>query len=147
MDLKDLLAITGKPGLYKTVGQNKTSLIVESLNDGKKMPVYSAHKISALEDISIYTYEKDVPLRQVFIKIYEKEDGGKAIDHKASAKELKEYMTEVLPDFDEERVYTSDLKKIFNWYNNLHDNDLLKAEEKAEESEEKEVSADSDSEE
>ncbi len=143
MDLKDLLAITGKPGLYKTVGQNKTSLIVESLNDGKKMPVYSAHKISALEDISIYTYEEDVPLKEVFGKIYEKEDGGKAISHKSSSAELKSYMTEVLPDFDEDRVYTSDLKKIFSWYNNLHDNNLLnKAEEASEE-----PSTDSDSEE
>jgi len=144
MDLKDLLAITGKPGLYKTVGQNKTSLIVESLNDGKKMPVYSAHKISALEDISIYTYEEDVPLKQVFGKIYEKENGGKAISHKSSANELRGYMQEVLPDYDEDRVYTSDLKKIFNWYNNLHDNDLLKVEATAAE---EDKAADSDSEE
>lgn len=143
MNLKDLLAITGKPGLYKTVGQNKTSLIVESLNDGKKMPVYSAHKISALEDISIYTYEEDIPLKVVFGKIFEKEEGGKAIDHKSSSAELKSYMSEVLPDYDEDRVYTSDLKKIFNWYNNLHDNDLLSREEE----ENEETPADSDSEE
>lgn len=125
MELKDLLSISGKPGLYKTVGQNKNSLIVESLTDGKKIPVYSAHKISALEDISIYTYEEDIPLKEVFTKILEKEDGGKAIDHKSSAAELKAYMNEVLPDFDEDRVYTSDLKKIFGWYNNLHENGFL----------------------
>lgn len=126
MDLKDLLAITGKPGLYKTVGQNKSSLIVESLTDGKKMPVYSANKISALEDISIYTYEEDIPLKKVFSLIAEKENGGKAISHNASAEELRNYMSEVLPDFDQERVYTSDIKKIFNWYNNLHENNLIK---------------------
>ena len=125
MELKDLLSISGKPGLYKMVAQNKTSLIVESLIDGKKMPVYSANKISALEDISIYTYEEDIPLASVFQKIWDKENGGKAIDHKSQGGELKSYMTEVLPDYDEDRVYTSDLKKIFNWYNNLHENNLL----------------------
>ncbi len=125
MDLKDLLAISGKPGLYKTVGQNKNSLIVESLIDKKKMPVYSAHKISALDDISIYTYEEDIPLKEVFIKIAEKENGGKAISHKSSAAELKAYMSEVLPDYDEERVYVSDLKKVFNWYNSLQENNLI----------------------
>jgi hypothetical protein len=80
MDLKDLLAITGKPGLYKTVGQNKSSLIVESLTDGKKIPVYSANKISALEDISVYTYEEDIPLKKVFALIAEKESGGKILN-------------------------------------------------------------------
>jgi len=125
MDLKDLLAITGKPGLYKTVGQNKSSLIVESLIDGKKIPVYSANKISALEDISVYTYEEDIPLKKVFALIAEKENGGKAITPKASSEELKSYMREVLPDFDQDRVYTSDLKKIFNWYNNLHEHGLI----------------------
>lgn len=125
MDLKDLLAITGKPGLYKTVGQNKSSLIVESLTDGKKIPVYSANKISALEDISVYTYEEDIPLKKVFTLIAEKESGGKAITPKASSEELKNYMREVLPDFDQDRVYTSDLKKIFNWYNNLQEHGLI----------------------
>lgn len=129
MDLKDLLSISGKPGLYRTVGQNKNSLIVESIQDGKKMPVYSAHKISALEDISIYTYEEDIPLKEVFSKIMEKENGGQAISHKSSNSELKEYMSEVLPDYDEDRVYTSDLKKIFSWYNNLQENNLLVVEE------------------
>ena len=125
MDLKDLLAITGKPGLYKTVGQNKSSLIVESLTDGKKMPVYSAHKISALDDISIYTYDEDIPLKKVFSLISIKENGGKAISHKSSSEELRNYMEEVLPDFDQDRVYTSDLKKIFSWYNNLQENNFI----------------------
>jgi len=138
MNLKDLLAISGKPGLYKSVGQNKNSLIVESLIDGKKMPVYSAHKISALEDISIYTYEEDVPLKEVFQKIYDKENGGSAIDHKSAGGELKNYMREVLPDFDEERVYNSDLKKMFSWYNSLHKADLLNLEEEGEQEGEKE---------
>lgn len=132
--LKDLLSISGKPGLYKVVTQSKNSLIVESLNDGKKMPVYSAHKISALEDISIYTYSDDVPLGEIYQDIYDKENGGKTINpKKSSAEQLRDYMVEVLPDYDEDRVYQSDLKKLFGWYNILHDHDLLKVAEADEE--------------
>ncbi len=145
MNLKDLLAISGKPGLFKSIGQNKNSLIVESLIDGKKLPVYTAHKISALEDISIYTYETDVPLADVFQAIYKKENGGACISHKSSSQELKIYMQEVLPDFDEDRVYTSDIKKILNWYNQLHTHDLLKADaEAAEAPEESDTSEETD---
>lgn len=139
MNLKDLLAISGKPGLYKSIGQNKNSLIVESLIDGKKLPVYTAHKISALEDISIYTYDADIPLAEVFTAIYEKENGGEAIHHKSSGNELKAYMEEVLPDYDEDRVYTSDLKKIFNWYNQLHKHGMLNRAADTEEEETKEA--------
>ncbi|MFZ6052887.1 DUF5606 family protein [Halocola ammonii] len=136
--LKDLLSISGKPGLFKVVTQSKNSLIVESLNDGKKMPVYAAHKISALEDISIYTYSDDVPLAEVYQEIYDKEEGGKAIDpKKSSAQEMRDYMVQVLPDYDEDRVYQSDLKKLFSWYNLLHDHNLLEVA-KEEESEDEE---------
>jgi len=146
MNLKDLLSISGKPGLYRSIGQNKTSLIVESLIDGKKIPVYTAHKISALEDISIYTHDTDVPLTEVFKTIYKKENGGECISHKSPSNELKTYMQEILPDFDEDRVYTSDIKKIFNWYNQLHGHDLLnQEEEKSENSEEKPADDQTDS--
>jgi len=142
--LKDLLSISGKPGLYKVLTQSKNSLIVESLEDGKKMPVYAAHKISALEDISIYTYSDDVPLGEVYQEIYDKESGGKAIEpKKASAKEMRDYMVQVLPDYDEERVYQSDLKKLFNWYNSLHKHNLL-VEGKDEEGGEEKASENSD---
>jgi hypothetical protein len=128
MSLSQIITISGKPGLYKSIGQNKNSLIVESLIDGKKIPVYAAHKISALEDISIYTYDTDIPLTQVFQAIYKKENGGECISHKSAGGELKNYMKEVLPDYDEDRVYTSDIKKIFNWYNQLHGHGMLEAE-------------------
>ncbi len=129
MNLKDILSISGKPGLFKLVASSKNSVIVQSLIDGKKTPVHAAHKISSLEDISIYTYEEDIPLAQVFQNIFDKEDGGKTIDHKSDSATLRSYMTEVLPDYDEDRVYNSDLKKLFQWYNVMHENNLLESEE------------------
>lgn len=128
MDLKGILAIGGQPGLFKTISQGKNSLIVESLITGKRMPAYATSKISSLDDIAIFTYEKDMPLKEVFAKIMEKEQGGKCIDHKADTKELMEYMQEILPDFDRDRVYSSDLKKLFQWYNILQENNMLQTE-------------------
>lgn len=129
MNLKGILAIGGQPGLFKTISQGKNSLIVESISTGKRMPAYASAKISALEDIAIFTIEKDVPLKEVFAKIAEKENFGKCIDHKADTKMLIQYMDEILPDFDRERVYSSDLKKLFQWYNILQETELLKQEE------------------
>jgi len=125
MDLKGILAIGGQAGLFKTISQGKNSLIVESLVTGKRMPAYATSKISALDDIAIFTYEKDVPLKEVFAKIAEKEQGGKCIDHKVDTKELMNYMQEVLPEFDRDRVYSSDLKKLFQWYNILQEQNLI----------------------
>ena len=133
MNLEGILAVGGKPGLYKLIAQSRGGVIVESLNDKKRFPISSANNVSALGDISIYTYGEEVPLKEVFEKIAEKEDYGKTIDHKSSPGELKDYMGEVLPDFDQERVYQSDLKKLFMWYNILHEQGLVtKEEEKAE---------------
>lgn len=123
--LKGILAISGYPGLFKMVSNTKNALIVESLLDKKRMPAYSSSKISALEDIAIFTEEGDVQLSEVFKTIKEKENGGKAVSHKSSAKELKSYMLEILPTYDEDRVYVSDMKKIFQWYNILQENDML----------------------
>ena len=128
MELTDILAISGKPGLYKLLTSSASSVIVQSLQDGKRVPVHAAHKISSLEDISMYTYDEDVPLKEVFESIYKKENGGQAISHKESSADLKAYMRSVLPDFDEERVYHSDLKKLFQWYNTLQELGLLDSE-------------------
>lgn len=119
MELKDIVAINGKPGLYAIKAQSKGGLIVESLLDGKKIPVTISHNISALNEIAIYTYEEEVPLRVIFKAIGEKEEGKKAISHKESGKVLTSYFREVLPNFDEERVYTSNIKKVIQWYNLL----------------------------
>jgi hypothetical protein len=136
--LKGILAIAGHPGLFKMVSNAKNALIVESLIDKKRMAAYASSKISALEDIAIFTEEGDVQLAEVFKNIKEKENGEKAISHKASGNELKAYMSEVLPNYDEDRVYVSDMKKVFQWYNILQENDLLDLEESAEESKKEE---------
>lgn len=132
MDISSVISIGGMPGLYKVVGQTKNGVIVESLIDKKRIPAFNSNnKISALADISIYTTGEDMPLKDVLQKIYDKEKGGKAIDPKANdEKALREYMTTVLPEYDEERVHISDLRKLFNWYNLLHGSGLLEAEEK-----------------
>ena len=123
--LKGLLAIAGQRGLFKVVSQAKNSIIVESLLDGKRLPAYATSRISALEDISIYTEEEDVKLAEVFKAIYVKENGGKAIDVKSSGQELKKYFEAVLPTYDKDRVYVSDIKKVLGWYNILIEQELL----------------------
>lgn len=136
MNLTGIISISGKPGLSKILSQSKGGLIVESLSDGKRFPVHGTEKISSIEDISIYTNEEDVLLKEVFENIWKKEEGGKAIDHKSSNEELKKYFEEVLPNYDKERVYTSDIKKVIQWYNQLVEKDLLKFDEEEESSEE-----------
>ena len=123
--LKGILAISGHSGLFKMVAESKNSIIVESLDTKKRIPVYSTAKVSALEDIAIYTYENDVPLKDVFKAISDTEDGGAAISHKASGNELKAYLEKVLPDYDQDRVYVSDIKKVLQWYNALQEKDML----------------------
>ncbi len=133
MTLKGILSISGRPGLFKVIAQGKNNIIVESLLDGKRFPAYATDRISALEDISIYTYDEDKPLIEIFEAIFDKEDGKKCISHKESAKKLSEYLEEVVPNYDQERVYSSDVKKIFQWYNLLIDAKLLSKEDAAEE--------------
>lgn len=107
------------------VAESKNSIIVESLDTKKRMPVYSTSKVSALEDIAIYTEAGDVPLKDVFKAISEKEDGGEALSPKSSGNELKNYFEEILSDYDRDRVYVSDIKKVLLWYNILLEKELL----------------------
>ena len=132
MELKGILAISGKPGLYKMLSQGKSSIIVEGFEDKKRFPVYTAHNISALEEISIYTETEDVPLVDVFKSIFDITEGKEAITHKSSKNQLEEFFSKVLPDYDEERVYISDIKKILQWYNTLYRNGLMVFEEEKE---------------
>ncbi|KUO69541.1 MAG: DUF5606 family protein [Lutibacter sp.] len=119
MELKDIVAINGKPGLYEIKAQSKGGIIVESLIDSKRIPITVTHNISALNEIAIYTYDEEIPLRIVLKSIGEKENGKEALSHKENGKVLTSYFREVLPNFDEERVYTSNIKKIVQWYNLL----------------------------
>lgn len=134
MNLKGLIAISGKPGLYKVAAQGRNNIIVESLDTGKKFPAFATEKISALEDISIYTYEEDVPLSDVYDKLAEKVNFDAAISHKESSAKLREELTSFLPDFDEDRIYDSDIRKIFQWYNILAAKGYIVKEEASEES-------------
>ena len=129
MNLAGIISISGKPGLSKIVSQTRTGLIVESLIDGKRAPVHGAERVSSLEDISIYTYEEDILLKDVFQKIFDAAKGKAILSHKSSAAELSAYLKEVLPNYDEERVYASDIKKLIQWYNLLQSKDLLKQDE------------------
>lgn len=123
--LKGILAISGQPGLFKMVAESKNNIIVESLETKKRIPTYSSSKVSALEDIAIYTETGDIPLKEILKAIYDKEEGGVALSHKSSGNELKAYFEEVVPDFDKDRVYVSDIKKVLLWYNTLHDKEML----------------------
>ncbi len=125
MDLTEILSISGKPGLYKMISHTKNGMLVESMNDQKRFPVFSHEKISSLEEISIFTETDDIPLKEVFQKIHEMLEGNKALGHKSSSDELKDFFDDVIPDYDKERVYVSDIKKVIQWYNILHEKDLL----------------------
>ena len=123
MSLDKILAIGGKPGLYRLVTQTRTGFVAESLTDGKKLSVGIASNVSVLSEIAIYTLEEELPLRAVFEKIQTKENGQKAsVDPKAGKLALEEYFFEVLPNYDEDRVYPSDIKKVVQWYNLLLEN-------------------------
>ena len=124
MSLEKILSISGKPGLYKLKTQTRSGFLAESLIDGKKINVSGRHNVSLLSEIAIYTLTEEVPIREVFAKIFEKENGGEAISHKEPKIKLEEYFFEVLPDYDEDRVYPGDIKKVIQWYNLLHKNGI-----------------------
>lgn len=132
--LKDILSISGHSGLYKLVAQSSKSIIVESLETHQKMPVYFTSKVSALEDIAIYTDDEEVPLAQVFEKIYKMENKGEtSVSAKSANEDIKDYFGDVLPDYDKERVYVSDMKKVISWYNILLKQNMLNFEEEKKE--------------
>jgi hypothetical protein len=137
MDLTGIISVSGKSGLFKTLSQTKSHIIVESLVDGKRMPVHATQKVSSLEDISIYTMDEDKPLTEVFELLLKKENGKKSIDHKENDDTLKKHFLTVLENYDQERVYASDIKKFYQWYNILVDAKVLKLEEKKEKKEDK----------
>lgn len=127
--LKEILSISGKPGLQKMISNSSNAIIVESLLDGKRFPAYSNSKIIALEDISIYTETEDMPLKEVFKRMYTKENGQAALSHKESNEKIIRYFNEIVPEYDKDRVYTSDMKKIIQWYNLLIEKGILKFDE------------------
>lgn len=123
------MAIPGQPGLFRFIAQGKNAIIVEHLETKNRISVFGSARASSLEEISVFTEGEDLALGEVFDKIHEKENGGAAIDHKSDPEKLRLWFGEVLPDYDRERVYISDIKKIIQWYNLLHRLDLLVREE------------------
>jgi hypothetical protein len=125
MILKDILAISGEPGLFKFIAQGKNSMIVEQLETKKRSSAFGTAKVSSLEEITVFTEKEDMPLGKIFDLIFEKNNGGPAIDFKSDPEKLKSWFSEVLPEYDKDKVYTSDIKKIAHWYNILHELNLL----------------------
>ncbi|HXJ99041.1 MAG TPA: DUF5606 domain-containing protein [Gelidibacter sp.] len=128
MSLDKILSISGKPGLYQIVTQTRSGFVAESLLDKKRITVNAHSNVSVLSEIAMYTLTEEVPLREVFKKVREKENGQQTtVSHKDSKDALEEFFFAVLPDYDEDRVYPSDIKKVIQWYNILQANDLLSA--------------------
>ncbi|MEY3592109.1 MAG: hypothetical protein RLZZ38_1078 [Bacteroidota bacterium] len=118
MQLNGIIAISGRPGLFKVIAQGKNSVIVESMIDKKRFPAYATERISTLDDISVFTYEEDVKLTDIFAKMLELYPS-EGPSHKADMKELEAAMAQFLPNWDQDRVYPSDVRKLFQWYNLL----------------------------
>jgi hypothetical protein len=138
MDLTKILSISGRPGLFKVISQGKNNVIVESLADQHRFPVFAHERMSTLEEISIYTTGEDRPLKEVLKSFFEKLEGKPAMDPKEDQKMLMQQFAEIIPDYDAERVYASDIRKVITWYNILLEHQMLefeeeKAEEQAEE--------------
>jgi hypothetical protein len=121
MGLRGILAVSGMPGLYKVLAQTKSGFIVESLTDKKRLPVSATQRVSMLEDISVFTTGDDLPLKDVFLKMKEFSGSGEIIDAKSDPKKLTEFLAKVVPDFDQERVYPSDIKKMITWFHLVKD--------------------------
>jgi hypothetical protein len=138
MQLEKIISISGKPGLFKLISQLRNGFIIEDVTTQKKISISNTSQVSLLDNISMYTFDSEVPLFDVFENIAKKEDYKATISHKASPEELRSFMAEVLPNYDVERVYDSDIKKLAQWYNILQKagyitpNSFVKAEQPAE---------------
>ena len=129
MNLKDILAISGMSGLYRYVSQGRNGVIIEGLIDKKRVNASASARVSALEDIAIYTDDKELPLKEVLRRIYQKENAGAVIDPKSPNDKLKKYFEEIVPDYDRDKVYVSDIKKVLTWYNLLLSQNMIDLEE------------------
>ena len=136
IQLKDILAISGKGGLFKFIAQARNGIVVESLEDQKRHVAAATARVSSLEDIAIFTIDEEVPLADIFYMISEKSEGKETLSHKAPVEELKSQFKELVPEYDEDRVYVSDIKKVFQWYNQLLQHELLEVIDKEEDQEE-----------
>lgn len=125
MSLEKIMSIAGKPGIFNLVLQTRTGFVVESLLDKKKITMKLNSNVSLLSEIAIFTYNEEVKLFEIFKTIATKENYGATLSHKESNEAISKYFREILPEYDEDRVYASDIKKILNWYNLLHSSGLI----------------------
>lgn len=119
MELKDILAISGQPGLYKFIAQSSNGVIVESLVDAKRFNAPSSAKVSSMGEIALYTEGDDMPLNEIFEDMFKHTSGAKAISHKSTPEQIKTLFNDVVPTYDRDRVHVSDMKKIISWFNIL----------------------------
>ncbi len=140
MNIDDIISVSGKPGLYRVIAQAKNGLIVEALNSKKRMPVHASQQVSALADIRIYTDTEEVELKEVFKNIF-KNLNGQTFENLSDINMLKENFEKALPNYDKDRVYNSDIKKVFKWYNELLSAGILKEEKEEKEEKTKEKKA------
>jgi hypothetical protein len=126
IDLTGIISVSGQPGLYKIIAQSKNGIIIEGLADKKRTNIPSTAKVSTLADIGMYTTGDDKPIEEIVTAIFEKEKGGACVNSKADDKEITAYFAQVLPDYDKERVYVSNMRKLFNWYTILQTTGNLK---------------------
>lgn len=136
IDLTGIISISGQPGLFKIIAQSKNGIIIEGLADKKRTNIYSTTKVSTLADIGMYTTGDDKPIEEIITAIFEKEKGGPCVDSKADDKAITAYFASVLPDYDKERVYVSNMRKLFNWYTILQTTGNLKEKDASAETEE-----------
>ena len=136
IDLKGIIAISGQPGLYKIVAQSKNGIIVEHLSDQKRTHIQASTRVSNLSEISMFTTTEDKPIESIMGTMFEKTNGGPAIDAKGSDAEITTYFETILPDYDKERVYISNIRKLIQWYNTLHATGQLKLKSEASEASE-----------
>jgi hypothetical protein len=135
IDLTGIISISGQPGLFKIIAQSKNGIIIEGLSDKKRTNIYSSTKVSTLSDIGMYTTGEDKPIEEIITSIFEKEKGGACVSHKADDKEITAYFAQILPDYDKERVYVSNMRKLFSWYTLLQTTGNLKEKEENKEKE------------
>lgn len=138
MELEGIINVSGKPGLFKIISRSTNNVIIESLSDKKRSVIYSHNQANLLNEIGIYTYNDTIPLSDIFLKIAEKTKCGPSINHKAEKSDLINYFRDILPEYDEDRVYLSDIKKVIHWYNIMQSVDLIKIPKKKKEKKENE---------
>ncbi len=142
--LTDILSISGKSGLFMYVAQARNGMVVESVDDKRRHVAPATARVSSLKDIAIFTENEEVPLADVLYTIHEKTQGKEAISHKAPPDELESYFREIVPDYDPERVYVSDIRKVIQWYNQLHQHEMLEVIDKEEAADKKEEASDAE---